>query len=71
MSNEQHEADRGERGRVSTEFTVWCGACWGWLQRSGPRRDAERMWRAEGWTKTRSRGWLCPDHPRPTAPEKP
>lgn len=52
------------QGRMTTQFTVWCGMvdCTEWLQldelsRSIAAKEAKR----EGWDFTKSFGWRCPD----------
>jgi hypothetical protein len=51
-------------GRLTAQWTVWCGACSGWLYVSGRTvTDAARSAVRSGWRKSRKLGWLCPgDH---------
>lgn len=61
----QHSsADAGD-GRVSTEFTFWCGLCSHWLQLSSEgsvTRTGRVASETYGWRKTRKHGWVCRGH---------
>jgi hypothetical protein len=51
------------QGRMSTEFTVWCGRvdCAAFHQIScRSKSEAGKEARADGWKLTRAFGWQCP-----------
>jgi len=51
------------QGRMSTEFTVWCGrmGCATWYQVScRSKRDAGKKAKEIDWQLTREFGWQCP-----------
>lgn len=55
MSNEQ------PKGRISREYTVWCGGCVEWQQEGAAKMaHAASTFRSSGWKLTKKRGWLCP-----------
>ena len=48
------------KGRITTEFTVWC-RCECWSQISCKARSyAIKAFKASGWKRTNKHGWLCP-----------
>jgi hypothetical protein len=51
-----------QRGRITREFTVWCGACLTWEQEGQENtiRQATKRFRKRGWRPTRRKGWMCP-----------
>jgi len=54
----------GTGGRMSVEFTVWCGCrrcdCQDWLALTAKsRRDAFYEAKGRGWNRSRAFGWLC------------
>jgi hypothetical protein len=53
-------ACRGNRGKISREYTVWCATCSRKLQESAPNLAAARFrFREAGWRYTRKHGWRC------------
>lgn len=50
-------------GRISREFTVWCGRCNRWDQTSDVNTvGAMKKWaRRHGWKLTKGDGWVCPE----------
>jgi hypothetical protein len=50
-------------GKITTEFTVWCGKCEVWWQESMSRNKTEfaEYIQKYGWRKTKEYGWVCPD----------
>lgn len=53
-----HE-DRGEKGHMSVEHTVWCGGCQKWAQYPGSKTECAKQAKHDGWKLTRKRAWLC------------
>lgn len=52
------------QGRMTTEFTVWCGRvdCAMWNQMAcRSKREAGKMAKERGWEFTRAFGWQCPE----------
>lgn len=49
------------KGYAVRGYTVWCGECGNWDQVSGSLKSCEKLWKKNGWTKTRRWGWLCPE----------
>lgn len=50
-------------GDITREFTVWCALCEAWHQESArTQADAIKLFRSEGWKKTKECGWICPKH---------
>ena len=51
-------------GRVSTEWTAWCGTCENWEQSEvmdcNKSAFITRL-RRVGWKRKRDTGWTCPD----------
>jgi len=49
------------KGRISTEFTVWCGTCIKWHQLSAKnQKSAIIYFSSNGWKKIKPAGWICP-----------
>lgn len=48
------------RGRVSTEYTAWCGQCEQRHQEGGPRTLFLINIRRLGWRESVEDGWRCP-----------
>ncbi len=52
-------------GKITTEYTFWCGHgdCCRWDQFSEGKKvsSAIKVARRQGWKRTRSEGWICPD----------
>jgi hypothetical protein len=50
------------RGRVTTEYTVWCALCTDWWRTATcPNRTAaHRIFTRMGWEKRGRVGWVCP-----------
>jgi hypothetical protein len=47
------------RGRMSVQYTVWCGVCEDWeytFDEPTPTKFAVKI----GWRYTKARGWVCP-----------
>lgn len=52
-------------GRVSTEFTFWCGICIQWAQfpsQGSVTATAREFAIPRGWKRTKKFGWVCPRH---------
>lgn len=51
-------------GRITTEWTVWCGRCAVWETNDvihGKKSEFIAGIRNSGWKRTKSDGWVCPD----------
>jgi hypothetical protein len=54
-------------GSLERVFIVTCAVCGSEYRRWGTNQtkaSTARAARAKGWSKSRDRGWLCPDHKR-------
>ncbi len=51
------------KGRMTSEFTVWCHHCAEWWQTAEAhgRKRAGQLAKDKGWAYTRAFGWLCPE----------
>jgi len=51
-------------GRISTEYTFWCGLCsrWDQLPSEGSKKLTATAARRTGWKLTKENGWVCPKH---------
>jgi len=47
-------------GALELSHTVWCGRCGTWDQISGKKSYCAKMFKKDGWTTTRIKGWRCP-----------
>lgn len=53
--------DCHNKGRITTEYTVWCAICELWLTEAmKSKREFGRDLRADGWVLRRKCGWVCP-----------
>lgn len=50
------------KGRITREFTAWCGICGEWEQTSESNniKGAAKVFARYGWKSTRKTGWICP-----------
>lgn len=56
-------AAQQRKGHFSVSYDLWCGMCPGWAHMSTlDAEDAAIEAVHVGWTKTKTRGWCCPDH---------
>lgn len=52
-------------GRITTEYTVWCGhpdCAPEWDQNTASKAGCIRRWKQQGWRQTKKHGWVCPRH---------
>jgi hypothetical protein len=45
-------------------YDIWCGSCGTGDSTTGgdlTYKKAVREFRSQGWSKTKARGWICPD----------
>ena len=49
-------------GKISTEYTFWCGLCvrWDQLPSEGSKKLTIVEARRAGWKLTKENGWICP-----------
>lgn len=60
LSTEPRPEIEHPKGYINLRATAWCGGCYSWLDLgTGKLSTAVKMAVAQGWKKTKKRGWLC------------
>lgn len=50
-----------DKGRMTTEHTVWCRWCGDYTQEAIPtKHDMAQVVKSQGWKLTKKEGWVCP-----------